>query len=234
MKKIILILAIFIAPLAYTMDGPFVGVFNIKTSNAAGVVEATDQLVKDCGMPDGVTATLSATALNGTDESTHSYLMTYENNAAYVAWNQQIATCSGWSKYGATMSEISEQVAQALMFPLTGGGDPSADNVYVSFFVDVEIDGLAKFFNAYEELMAENSTNGSCPGSWGLFQFGPGSVPDEFGTHLAFCGYSDLGTAMAQVQERPPSKAFQKFLRKTYKKADTKAVTMGFTVKRYQ
>ena len=160
--------------------------------------------------------------------------MTYENNAAYVAWNQQIATCSGWSKYGATMSEISEQVAQALMFPLTGGGDPSADNVYVSFFVDVEIDGLAKFFNAYEELMAENSTNGSCPGSWGLFQFGPGSVPDEFGTHLAFCGYSDLGTAMAQVQERPPSKAFQKFLRKTYKKADTKAVTMGFTVKRYQ
>ena len=90
-----------------------------------------------------------------------------------------------------------------------------------------------KFFPAYEDLMEVASTDGSCPGSWGLFAIGPGVTPDQFGTHIAFCGYPDLATYMEQAQVRVPTKSFQRFIRKTFRISENKGVTNSFVVKRY-
>ena len=200
MKKITFLIAIFFASYSFSADGPFLGLFGIKTDNPAAVVAATDALNKDCKNPEGVTVTLVAEAFNGSEPTTHTYLVGFPNNAAYVEWNTQIATCSGWAKYFETMNPISEETVSALAFPLAGGGDATKDTVFVNFFANVSRPD--KFFPAYEDLMEVASTDGSCPGSWGLFAIGPGVTPDQFGTHIAFCGYPDLATYMEQAQVR--------------------------------
>ena len=68
----------------------------------------------------------------------------------------------------------------------------------------------------------------------GLFAFGPGVTPDEYGTHVAYCGYPDLATYMEVAQIRVPSKAFQRFLRKTFRISENKGVTSNAVVKRYE
>ena len=74
MKKITLLIAILFASYSFTADGPFVGLFGIKTENPAAVVAASDQLRKDCGTPEGVTTTLMAEALNGSDPVSYTHL----------------------------------------------------------------------------------------------------------------------------------------------------------------
>ncbi|MDC3208904.1 hypothetical protein OBA46_00490 [SAR86 cluster bacterium] len=231
MKKLTLLIAILFASYSFTADGPFVGLFGIKTENPAAVVAASDQLRKDCGTPEGVTTTLMAEALNGSDPTTHTYIVGFPNNAAYVEWNAQIATCPGWAKYFEAMNPVSDQTVQALAFPLAGGGDASKDTVFVNFFANVSRPD--KFFPAYEDLMEVASTDGTCPGSWGLLAVGPGVDPDEYGTHIAYCGYPDLATYMDVAQIRVPSKAFQRFIRKTFRISENKGVTSSAVVKIY-
>ena len=36
---------------------------------------------------------LMAENLNGDDDTTHTYVVFYENNAAYVKWSNQVQTC---------------------------------------------------------------------------------------------------------------------------------------------
>ena len=231
MKKITFLIAIFFASYSFSADGPFLGLFGIKTDNPAAVVAATDALNKDCKNPEGVTVTLVAEAFNGSEPTTHTYLVGFPNNAAYVKWNPQISTCPGWAKYFETMNPISEETVSALAFPLAGGGDATKDTVFVNFFANVSRPD--KFLPAYEDLMEIASSDGSCPGSWGLFAIGPGVTPDQFGTHIAFCGYPDLATYMEQAQVRVPTKAFQRFIRKTFRISENKGVTNSFVVKRY-
>ena len=85
----------------------FFGFFGIKTQNPAGVIQASDQLTKDC--PSDTVVRIMAENLNGDDDTTHTYVVFYENNAAYVKWSNQVQTCPGWGKYFQSMSSISEQ-----------------------------------------------------------------------------------------------------------------------------
>ena len=203
MKKITFLIVMFFTSYSFSADGPFLGLFGIKTDNPAAVVAATDALNKDCKNPEGVTVTLVAEAFNGSEPTTHTYLVGFPNNAAYVEWNNQIASCAGWAKYFEAMNPISEETVSALAFPLAGGGDATKDTVFVNFFANVSRPD--KFLPAYQDLMEVASTDGSCPGSWGLFAIGPGVTPDQFGTHIAFCGYPDLATYMEQAQVRVPT-----------------------------
>ena len=151
MKKITFLIVMFFTSYSFSADGPFLGLFGIKTDNPAAVVAATDALNKDCKNPEGVTVTLVAEAFNGSEPTTHTYLVGFPNNAAYVEWNNQILTCPGWTKYFETMNPISEETVSALAFPLAGGGDATKDTVFVNFFANVSRPD--KFFPAYEDLM---------------------------------------------------------------------------------
>ena len=148
--------------------------------------------------------------LNGDDDTTHTYVVFYENNADYVEWSNQVQTCPGWGKYFQSMSSISEQTNQALGFPVVGGGDVMNDQVFTVFLLNVT--DPSAYVNAYTELMEEQTSNGQCPSSWGVASFGPGTNPEKYGTHMAYCGYPDLATAMESVNNPAPNKAYAKFL----------------------
>ena len=109
MKKILILISFLSIPLI-AGDGPFFGFFGIKTQNPVGVIQASDQLTKDC--PSDTVVRIMAENLNGDDETTHTYVVFYENNAAYVKWSNQVQTCPGWGKYFQSMSSISEQTNQ--------------------------------------------------------------------------------------------------------------------------
>ena len=47
MKKILILISFLSIPLI-AGDGPFFGFFGIKTQNPVGVIQASDQLTKDC------------------------------------------------------------------------------------------------------------------------------------------------------------------------------------------
>ena len=228
MKYFILITTLIFASSSFADDGPFLGIFGIKTNSPLEIVAAADQLNKECKNPDGVTVTLMSENLNGSEEMTHSYLVGFPNNAAYVDWTNSISTCPGWAKYFEAVQPISESVTEALAFPLAGGGDASKDSVFVNFFVNVSRPD--KFLPAYNKLMEDNE---GCPGSWGLFAMGPGVQPEEYGTHIAFCGYPDLASYMEQAQVRVPTKEFQRFIRKTFRISEIKGITSSSVVKRY-
>jgi len=84
------------------------------------------------------------------------------------------------------------------------------DKVFVSWIMDVS--DPSSYAKAYSELM--NSEDSRCPGSWGLAAWGPGSRVESYGTHMAFCGYPDMASAMEVFQERVPTKSMQKFYSK--------------------
>ena len=147
---------------------------------------------------------------NADEVTTHSYAVLFENNESYLQWSGQWASCPGWTKYFQTMSEISNSTYEMLAFPVVSGGDTLKDKVFVSWIMDVS--DPASYAKAYSELM--NSEDSRCPGSWGLAAWGPGSRVESYGTHMAFCGYPDMASAMEVFQERVPTKSMQKFYSK--------------------
>tara|TARA_B100000242_G_scaffold107075_1_gene74273 strand:+ start:877 stop:1602 length:726 start_codon:yes stop_codon:yes gene_type:complete len=228
MKKILILISFLSIPLI-AGDGPFFGFFGIKTQNPVGVIQASDQLTKDC--PSDTVVRIMAENLNGDDDTTHTYVVFYENNAAYVKWSNQVQTCPGWGKYFQSMSSISEQTNQALGFPVVGGGDVMKDQVFTVFLLNVT--DPSAYVKAYTELMEEQTANGQCPSSWGVASFGPGTNPEKYGTHMAYCGYPDLATAMESVNNPAPNKAYAKFLTRADNFRSLVRLNMTSVVKTY-
>jgi len=209
MKKILCFALFFSLFNVWAADGPFFGFFGIETDNPLGVLSATDKLSQDC--PGGsAVVRLMAENFNADEVTTHSYAVLFENNESYLQWSGQWASCPGWTKYFQTMSEISNSTYEMLAFPVVSGGDTLKDKVFVSWIMDVS--DPAASAKAYSELM--NSADSRCPGSWGLAAWGPGSRVESYGTHMAFCGYPDMASAMEVFQERMPTKSMQKFYSK--------------------
>lgn len=225
MKKLILILSLFLSPIVLTADGPFTVFYGFQTEDPLEIVAATDQLWEDCDKGD-VVVSLNADAINGESTSTHTYVVNFPNNAAFVKWNNLFQTCPGVQKYFETANPLLDFTNEILALPLRASGDTSESEYYQVFFASVA--NPAKFLKAYDELMESNT---ECD-SWGLMAFGAGYTLEN-GTHLAYCGFNDLSSYLEQAQVREPTKEFQKFVRKTFKISKLNSVSMVEVVKRY-
>ena len=226
MKKILLLLSLFFSPLFFAEDGPFTVFYGFQTENPLDIVAATDQLWEDCDKGD-VVVSLNADAINGESTNTHTYVVNFPNNAAFVKWNNLFATCPGVQKYFETVNPIIEFTQEIMGLPLRGSSGGAAQSEYFQVF-SVTVQNPMKFVKAYDELMESNT---ECD-SWGLLAFGAGYTRQS-GTHLAYCGFNDLTSYLEQAQVREPTEEFQKFIRKTFKISQLNAVSMVEVVKRY-
>lgn len=225
MKKFILTLSIFFASISFAADGPFTIFYGIKTENPLQVLAATDELWKNCDKGD-IVVSLNSDAINGENETTHTFVVNFPNNAAFAKWNKLFETCPGAAKYFETTNPIADNTNQIMGLPLRAEGD-TADSKYFQVFI-AAVSRPDKFIKAYDQLMESVE---DCDSS-GLIAFGPGFTVEN-GSHLAYCGFKDLESYMDQIQVREPTKEFAKFLRKTFRYTEFKAVNMVEVVKRY-
>ena len=225
MKNFLLTLTLLFASFSFAADGPFSVFYGIKTQNPGQIVAATDELWKSCDKGD-IEISLNQDSINGENETTHTYVVNFPNNAAFAKWNKLFDTCPGVAKYFEKTSSISESTNQIMGLPLRASGE-TADSKYFQVFI-ASVARPDKFIKAYDQLMEANE---ECD-SYGLLAFGPGYTLQN-GTHLAYCGFNDLESYLEQVQVREPTKEFTKFLRKTYKYTQLSSVSMVEVVKRY-
>ncbi len=186
MKKLFLTLLFICSSFAFSQERPFQAFFGISTDNPLAVVAAMDEYAaSNCPQTTGIR--LMNEFFNGYDDTTHTIIVTYPNKMAYMAWANNFATCPAAAKFLQKMNSISESTFQTLGMPLLSGGDPSEDQVFQIFIMNVT--NPSAYAKAYSNLM---STEGQCPSSWGLVAMGPGVEPSESGTHFAYCGYKSL------------------------------------------
>ena len=226
MKKIFLTFLLFCSTFALSQERPFQAFFGINTDNPLAVVEAMDEYAaSNCPQTTGIR--LMNEFFNGYDDTTHTIIVTYPNKMAYMAWANNFASCPAAAKFLQKMNSISESTFQTLGMPLLTGGDPSEDQVFQIFIMNVS--DPAAYANAYSKLM---NTEGQCPSSWGLVAMGPGVEPSESGTHFAYCGYKSLDSYLdGYMNQGNPTREYETFLRKAPSFRDLLRVNMNAVVK---
>ena len=233
MKKIkFIFMSLILSSLTYASnDGPVVGYFGISTEDPLTVLNAANKLNKDC--PAAGRFTLLANTFDADDDTTHTFVGTFANNAEFMDYWNSTSACNGWAKYFSKTNPVVDVTFNSMGIPLMGGGDQLKDSVFQAF--NISVTDPAKFAGAYAELMPALAAEGICPSSWGLVAVGAGTNP-SYGTHLTFCGYPDMKSYL-EVQHRnakSPSPAFINFQSKVQGVVTIERVTMSSVVARFE
>ena len=187
---------------------PLLGHFSFKTLNPGGVVGALDVMMETCGDQIPAAVTLLAETFNGDDPTTHTAIFSYPDGASAQQTAAAFQSCEGAEAFYETVNEISKPTAQYLGQALAGGGDPSLDQVFMAFRMNVSDE--AAYGAAFQTYM--DASSDILPGSYGLVRVTGGGGGDQ-GTHYAFVGGPDLDSVLAasnaiQSPDHAPRQAF--------------------------
>ena len=118
MKNFLLILTLLFASFSFAADGPFSVFYGIKTQNPGQIVAATDELWKSCDKGN-IEISLNQDAINGENETTHTFVVNFPNNAAFAKWNKLFDTCPGVATPGHVSKSLFHFANAALFGKLT-------------------------------------------------------------------------------------------------------------------
>ena len=226
MKKILLILALLGSTFVAAQERPFQAFFGIKTDNPMAVVSALDSF-SNANCPGTSSVRLMQELFNGPEETTHTIIVTFQDKMSYLMWANNWTNCPAAGKFLNTMNEISEQTYQFMGMPLLGDGDPNSDQVFQVFLMDVK--DPANYAKAYANLM---SSGEQCPSSWALVAMGPGMNVERYGTHFAYCGYSNIDSYLdGYMSNATPNKQYANFIKRVSNIRELKAINMAGVVK---
>ena len=225
MNKLILTITLILSGFIFSDERPFQSFFGIKTSQPLAVVEAMDEL-SEANCPGTSSVRLMNELFNGTDETTHTIVITYPDKESYKLWAASFTTCPAAGKFLQTMSSISEQTFQFMGMPLIVEGDTTADQVFNVFLMDVS--DPASYAEAYTKLMS----TGQCPSSYALVAMGPGQDIEKYGTHFAYCGYKTIDAYLDDYMDNAtPTKEYLKFVNEVSDIRSLKALNMSSVIK---
>ena len=98
MNKLILTITLILSGFIFSDERPFQSFFGIKTSQPLAVVEAMDEL-SEANCPGTSSVRLMNELFNGTDETTHTIVITYPDKESYKLWAASFTTCPAAGKF---------------------------------------------------------------------------------------------------------------------------------------
>ncbi len=230
MKKILIIIATMMSLTTYA-EGEgrheMHAFYFLNVTNPIGVVNTLDEFAaSDCGKKLPADVGLMAEAVNGSSESTHFIIVSYENMGDFTKAGQLLQSCPEGAKMFQGLASSSEAVSEFAFIPAIEVGDWTKDNVFMRY--EIKTSNEAAYASAWTELMDSNVADGSVTGSYGLNRIFLGN---NEASHFVYIGAQDFESLVANQNTSTTSPAFEKFSRKVGTLREVLNTTLVFPVK---
>ena len=196
----------------HSMD-TYYAYYGISTTNPPAVVAAMDKFnASECGQKTPSTVALMAETFNGGEESTHTFVVTYEGSKVLDETLAILSTCPDYATFLTEMAEISEPTEQNLVKKLYEQGDWTKDTVFAVFEMNIKNEDA--YLTAYKKMTDAMVEKGQLTSSYGLERVIAGT---DF-SHFAFIGGQNVASLMETLDlldmKNPDFKEFQTAVRR--------------------
>jgi hypothetical protein len=182
--------------------------FNV--SNPAGVVAAMDKFqASACGRRMPADIGLMAETINGSAQSTHFIIASFEEMADFAAMGPLMQSCAEAATLAQDMRAVATPVSEYAIIPAIEVGDWTEDSVFMKY--DMKVSDEGAYASAWTALMDASVENGTITNSYGLNRVFLGNSE---ASHFVYIGASDFEALTAQEATINSSSDFSRYLRK--------------------
>ena len=187
--------------------------YGISTTNPPAVVAAMDKFnASECGQKTPSSVALMAETFNGGEESTHTFVVTYEGSKVLDETLAILSTCPDYATFLTEMAEVSVPTEQNLVKAVYEQGDWTKDTVFAVF--EMNIKNEEAYLTAYKTMTDKMVAKDQISGAYGVEKVVAGT---DF-SHFAFIGAADTASLMETLalldMKNPDFKEFQTAVRR--------------------
>ena len=210
MKKYILsflVATLFLSGSAFA-DG-YIATYSMKVSNPQAYAKEMDDLMaSDWGKNFPADMSFVHYAFNGYDDATHGVIVNYASEED-MSNGTSLFYQPAFGEFLGKTAAYTQNVEQSLHAKLVSGGNsaPEMNNVYTMYRMKVK--NPKAYAKAYSVVAKAQEESGNLQGAYGLRAQIAGN--NNYYTHYAFTGASDLQSAMEGMSALNSSDSFKKF-----------------------
>ena len=178
--------------------------FNV--TNPAGVVAAMDKLKSSsCGSQIPADVGLMAETINGSANSTHFLIVSYETMADFSEAQELTQTCADLATFLQETRSAAKLITEAIT-PAIEVGDWTQDSVFMKF--DMKVSDAELFATSWSELMDANVQSGVISDSYGLNRI---LLGNSEASHFVYLGAQDFASLVELETAIRGSSAFEEY-----------------------
>ena len=208
MKKITLSILFLLAANTASSQGQHVlhAFYFFNVTNPAGVVAAMDKFKSSsCGSQMPADVGLMAETINGSANSTHFLIVSYETMADFSEAQELTQTCADLATFLQETRSAAKLITEAIT-PAIEVGDWTQDSVFMKF--DMKVSDAELFATSWSELMDANVQSGVISNSYGLNRI---LLGNSEASHFVYLGAQDFESLVELETAIRGSIAFEKY-----------------------
>ena len=208
MKKITLSILFLLAANTASSQGQHVlhAFYFFNVTNPAGVVAAMDKLKSSsCGSQIPADVGLMAETINGSANSTHFLIVSYETMADFSEAQELTQTCADLATFLQETRSAAKLITEAIT-PAIEVGDWTQDSVFMKF--DMKVSDAELFATSWSELMDANVQSGVISDSYGLNRI---LLGNSEASHFVYLGAQDFESLVELETAIRGSSAFEEY-----------------------
>ena len=208
MKKITLSILFLLAANTASSQGQHVlhAFYFFNVTNPAGVVAAMDKFKSSsCGSQMPADVGLMAETINGSANSTHFLIVSYETMADFSEAQELTQTCADLATFLQETRSAAKLITEAIT-PAIEVGDWTQDSVFMKF--DMKVSDAELFATSWSELMDANVQSGVISDSYGLNRI---LLGNSEASHFVYLGAQDFESLVELETAIRESSAFEEY-----------------------
>jgi len=209
MKKTILSILLLLAVNNASAQGQHVlhAFYFFNVTNPAGVIAAMDKFKSSsCGSQMPADVGLMAETINGSANSTHFLIVSYETMADFSEAQELTQTCADSATFLQEMRSAATLITEYAITPAIEVGDWTQDSAFMKF--DMKVSDAELFAASWSELMDANVQSGVISNSYGLNRI---LLGNSEASHFVYLGAQDFESLVELETAIRGSSAFEEY-----------------------